>query len=169
MINAEGIVEMLRSGLTIRQVAEIKHCSKSSVARHASLAGHKFNNTSVDWEIGDDLIKEGRKDEDVAKVLECSISSVKARRVNRLGMGRKYLWGEPMFNYKEWLDQKLQKLYQEFKQHIPWEYDRWRQWLKTPYGQMYLEICFTEPDVRKNHCEEYSIGNGRSGRSQAQP
>jgi hypothetical protein len=169
MINAEGIVEMLRSGLTIRQVAEIKHCSKSSVARHASLAGHKFNNSSVDWDIGDDLIKEGRKDEDVAKVLECSISSVKARRVNRLGMGRKYLWGEPMFNYKEWLDEKLQELYLEFKKDIPWTWEQWRAWLKTPYGQTYLELAFTEPEAPRNHCDEYSIGNGRSGGMGANP
>jgi DNA-binding CsgD family transcriptional regulator len=170
VINPEGIVEMLKSGLSVKQIADIKGCSESSV--HRLGAGNITAVRRIDWIIGDELIKEGCTDSKIAIRLDCSIKSVRARRLHKHGIGRRYLTADHHFDYKGWLEEKLQALYQAFSKDIPWSYDQWRAWLKTQYGQMYLELAFSSPDehcTERKHTEEYSIGNGRVGRMGAQP
>jgi hypothetical protein len=155
VINPSGIVEMLKSGLSVKQIAGIKGCSESSI--HRLGAGNISAVRRIDWTIGDELIKEGCADSKVAIRLECSIKSVRARRLHKHGIGRRYLTAEDHFNYKAWLDEKMQKLYQAFSKDIPWTYDRWRAWLKTECGQLYLELAFTEPEgAPRKYCDEYS-------------
>ena len=97
-------------------------------------------NCHINWQIGDQMIRDGEPPQHIADTLGCSVHTVLSHRSNmkhgKLGPGRVVSYGCTFFDYKGKLDAMIAKLHKAKGNGMDME--QFRAWLMTPDGQELL-------------------------------
>jgi ribosomal protein S27AE len=110
------------------------------VRRREANPNKSKKNCSIDWQLGDKMIKDGEDPQVIADTLGCSVHTVLSHRSNmkhgKLGPGRVVSYGCTFFDYKGKLDAMIAKLHKARGNSM--DLAQFRKWLMTPPGQYVL-------------------------------
>lgn len=97
-------------------------------------------NCHINWQLGDQMIRDGDPPQKIADTLGCSVHTVLSHRSNmkhgKLGPGRVVSYGCTFFDYKGKLDAMIAKVHKARGNSM--SLAQFRKWLMTPPGQYVL-------------------------------